>query len=966
MASKKQDTKRKQNCAKSAPDHDQRAEPAVSLSKGQANEQPQQQSVLHSPQGVKDEMAEREQSPISQSLIRDKRLSIIQKIIVISIILIATMLLYMVFGSQSRTKSGHGAERTNQISTSKEQTYGELACPERSRRVEPIPVATQRSATADSQLSRSESAEGKIDGSTEIVQPYKQIIPISRDAVSSAPVENLQVEREASSLSLRTAETLYKQRDFKKAYDVFNQLRRNLTADPEDDPLRDFLQLKMALCLNKAGDVEFAKAGAETDLFRAVLQSRFPIIRIIINYHQCIDLLQKKQYLKAQTKAYQTIALIDAVDWSALDEKSDELDQPQQPAEGGFDPVQGSAMASQLARDCHFLAVECLTKEVLSLRDADKDLPSKLWSHNLEFDPIVNLSDEKLQRFLNSGSKQLNKAVLAPYIQSIGTPSKVRGQDFVPRWEISCCSASIGELLARFAANADFDINWTCDSTEGLRNRPVKLYMSGVTAQQFVTVAAGCAGLLACFDNEGVVEILDPFDYTSLSEHIALLGRQAVSLWQRYILTFGDEERVANAHFAKGLLQEQQGHISEAVAEYKLMVNCYHRSSLAPFALLNSSKLKAGLHDYFGAREDLKQIVEQYPNSGLYDQACLYLAEASMKAGLLQEAAQLYRKVYNMSLSLESQRASILGAGKCFYEDKDYENADKWLTRYINSFDSAQARSEQHRGDSFAENRTNRDFCSACFLLGKANLALGKYEQACRAFQYTLAGQLPLQQYLETVLALVKTHIQASASSTEPQRHLVEAFKLLESTRSRQFSQEESIEILLLRASVLRSMGLFDEAVTILGDTARYLPDSQLKAKVFFEQSKCLIAKGDLKSARKGLTEILVFVEPGPLAYEVMYELADLCLKLNENTQVISISLQILNSEVEDTLKQKTSELLATAYTRQKDYDKAALALLGQWKTGNNTETKGDFRKQNHEDIISQGQVKQNVQPGEG
>jgi len=329
-----------------------------------------------------------------------------------------------------------------------------------------------------------------------------------------------------------------------------------------------------------------------------------------------------------------------------------------------------------------------------------------------------------------------------------------------------------------------------------------------------------------------------------------------------------------------------------------------------------------------------------------------------MNAGLLQEAAQLYRKVYNMSLSLESQRASILGAGKCFYEDKDYENADKWLTRYINSFDSAQ--------DSFAENRTNQDFCSACFLLGKANLALGKYEQACRAFQYTLAGQLPMQQYLETVLALVKTHIQASASSTESQRHLVEAFKLLESTRSRQFSQEESIEILLLRASVLRSMGLFDEAVTILGDTAQYLHASQLKAEVLFEQSKCLIAKGDLESARKNLTEILVFVEPGPLAYEIMYELADLCLKLNENTQVISISLQILNSEAEDTLKQKTSELLATAYTRQKDYDKAALVLLGQWKKGNNTETKDDLGKQNRDDIISQGQIKQDVQLGEG
>ena len=113
------------------------------------------------------------------------------------------------------------------------------------------------------------------------------------------------------------------------------------------------------------------------------------------------------------------------------------------------------------------------------------------------------------------------------------------------------------------------------------------------------------------------------------------------------------------------------GKVKDAIAEYKFTANRFSRTSFAPFALLNSSKLKAKLRDYSGARDDLKQLIEQYRNSEIYDQACMYLADVTMEAGLLQEAAKLYRKVYNLGLSLESQRASVLGAGKCFYREKD-------------------------------------------------------------------------------------------------------------------------------------------------------------------------------------------------------------------------------------------------------------------------------------------------------
>jgi len=86
-----------------------------------------------------------------------------------------------------------------------------------------------------------------------------------------------------------------------------------------------------------------------------------------------------------------------------------------------------------------------------------------------------------------------------------------------------------------------------------------------------------------------------------------------------------------------------------------------------------------------------------------------------------------------------------------------------------------------------------------------------------------------------------------------------------------------------------------------------------------------------LEFAHKNLTEILISAAPGPLAHEITLELAEVCLKLGQNSQTVSVCLQLLDSAISDQIKQKTLKVLATAYNRQKKYDDAALALFGQW-----------------------------------
>ncbi|MHC4346676.1 MAG: tetratricopeptide repeat protein, partial [Planctomycetota bacterium] len=107
--------------------------------------------------------------------------------------------------------------------------------------------------------------------------------------------------------------------------------------------------------------------------------------------------------------------------------------------------------------------------------------------------------------------------------------------------------------------------------------------------------------------------------------------------------------------------------------------------------------------------------------------------------------------------------------------------------------------------------------------------------------------------------------------------------------------------------------------------------DQQLKAKVSLEITRCRIAKGDLERAYKDLTKIMTFAEPGPVMDEITLELANVCLKLDQCEQAITVCSQLLSDGPCVKIKQEALEILATAYRRRQEYDKAALALLGQW-----------------------------------
>ncbi len=676
-------------------------------------------------------------------------------------------------------------------------------------------------------------------------------------------------------LSLQLADKLYLRRDFEHAVVMYDKLYRRLQATEDNQPLRDFLLLRMALCGKNTGNVAQADA-----MLRTVSMSRLPILRALARYHQSTTLLSRRRYLEATAKAYQTVALIEVA-------KHDKK------------------WTSAVQRQCGFLAAEAMTRNLLSLCDADANLPRELWSEYPDIDPFVDMDEPQLRVFLASGADQLEAAVLSPQIRP--TDDKAA----VPHWLAICNGAPIEELLARFAANARVNIRWTdhaqAATEDNVRARPVHLYLTAATTPQVVTTAAGSVGLIAQTDDKGGIRLLDPTSYSSLADHTGLLAEEAITLWQRFLLAAENDPRAANAHLALALLQAARGQFDQATAEYKLVANRFTRHALAPYALLQSGMLKVRLRDYAGAHTDLKQLVELYPETELADRACLHLADATMKAGLYEEASGLYRKVYNLGLSVTAQSESAWGAGRCLYETGRYEEAAQWLSRYT----------------ALARDRSRPTFSAACLLLGKTYLALHKPSQAQAALSLALQGELSHQQHVQTITVLVQTYLE--------QGLLLEALGVLESAGGWQLSQQEAVELALLRAQALRSIGLAERAIGLLQEKSQYLPSPELQAKVALELARCQVASGNLEQARKTLGPVFETAEPGPLAGQIGRELALVCLRLGQTAQAVSVCSLLLERAAASE-RPALLTLLADAYRKQGKLDQAMAATLNQYE----------------------------------
>ena len=127
-------------------------------------------------------------------------------------------------------------------------------------------------------------------------------------------------------------------------------------------------------------------------------------------------------------------------------------------------------------------------------------------------------------------------------------------------------------------------------------------------------------------------------------------------------------------------------------------------------------------------------------------------------------------------------------------------------------------------------------------------------------------------------------------------------------------------------------MGLTDKAITALEGKIEYITEHHFKARIANELANCQIELGNYTLAYETLNKTVENIKAGTLAHEVILKLAEVCLELKRNSQSVSLCTQLLDLSPSEQVKTHTLELMAKAYSRQKNYDKAALTLMGQWQ----------------------------------
>jgi tetratricopeptide (TPR) repeat protein len=355
-----------------------------------------------------------------------------------------------------------------------------------------------------------------------------------------------------------------------------------------------------------------------------------------------------------------------------------------------------------------------------------------------------------------------------------------------------------------------------------------------------------------------------------------------------------------------GLLNAYADNTPTSLGEYKMVASRYPNNPLAPFALLNGSVIKTNIRDYSGARRDLTEIIIQYPDCKVVDEASLYHAEATMKSGLYDDAMKSFHRVYNLDLNEKSKRDAAYGLGRCYFETEDFGEARRW---FITAID-------------LTENRTDQRLRNCYYMLGKSCIELGQFPEASAALANALDDSASREEFVGVILELVRAEV--------GQEKYVNALNILENVPEEKLSQADACAVLKAKAEVFRQIDLVDLAMTLLRRRIEFIADSQLRAELTFELAKCLWQRGDYTIARKEVTDAMVDLTPGVRSQEASILLAEISLKLGNLAEARDTCDKLLAQDIEDeSLRKEALLLLGRAHDRMEEHDKAALVYAG-------------------------------------
>jgi len=423
-------------------------------------------------------------------------------------------------------------------------------------------------------------------------------------------------------------------------------------------------------------------------------------------------------------------------------------------------------------------------------------------------------------------------------------------------------------------------------------------------------IACGQAGLIARFTGDEVV-VYDPGALATEAERRSLICREAFSAWRRLMLRWPQPATAAPGHLLLAALYEAMGQTASALSEYRYIPQAYPREDAAAEALLRCGRLKMSLLDYTGARSDLLEMLDRYPDHPQTANVHLSLAECELQLGDATRACQLYMRLYDLGVSSKSRQAASLGAARCLFRLKRPAEAAVWVGRYL---------SAGHGTDAHGRARARS-------LLARCHSATGHPARAIAELQRALADETPAEDRVELLLELSEV----LAAGEQCGRALV----VMGNLDPERLDGEQRYRYVTALARLYQRSGLDDKAAGLLRRQMGRTLEPARWARLAVELARCRAAAGDCEDARLILVEAVGKLPPGPEARGAVCDLAEICLSERRYEQAMAVARQLIEADEPD-IRTRAKKVLAEAHLTRREYRRAAecLASVGSGEGG--------------------------------
>ena len=544
-----------------------------------------------------------------------------------------------------------------------------------------------------------------------------------------------------------------------------------------------------------------------------------------------------------------------------------------------------------LARACDLVIARSMVDQALMLCDSPDtaiDAPPACQ------DPFVGKGPEEVRKLLLASCRDAKPSALDVAIPVL------RPLD-AGRLEIQCRRAPLEDFLGRLASATGMKFRWAPTVSADVRRRAVSLRGELTGSMRVTEIACGQAGLIARFTGEEVV-VCDPGMLSTEAERRDLICREAFSTWRRLLLRWPEPSTGAPGHLLLGTLYEAMGQTASALSEYRYIPQAYPREDAAAEALLRCGRLRMTLLDYTGARSDLLEMLDRYPDHPETASVYLSLAECELKTGDATRACQLYMRLYDLGVSIESRQAACLGAGRCLHSLNRPAEAAVWVERYL----SAPSGTDAH-GRARARS-----------LLARCLSETGESARAITVLQRALAHDMPEEDRVELLLELSE----ALAAGEECGRALV----VMGNLDPERLDGEQRYRYVTALARLYQRSGLDDKAAGLLRRQMDRTLDAARWARLGAELARCRAKSGDYEEARLILVEAVGKLPPGPEARYAVCRLAETCLSAKRYEQAMAVARQLTRVDEPD-IRARANKVLAEAHLARKEYRKAAECL---------------------------------------